>query len=144
MKHQLWDWLDGPGRLGFVNLTDSFLHGTRQNSAGLNKKWWIFNNREVILHGPIHWSGPLSFRGVPNPRYVAIWSERLAKGPYQKNTPSSVGLEPAIPRKQIQAFTNWAILATFVGLNNSISISNCWRLKISALILTLSLAVLTL
>ena len=42
---------------------------------------------------------------------LAIWSERLAKGPYQKNTPPAVGLEPAILRLQIQAFINWAILA---------------------------------
>ena len=57
---------------------------------------WIFNNRRVSLTLIIHWLGPASFL----PRYfeapLAIWSERLAKGPYQKNTPGS--------RLQIRAF----------------------------------------
>ena len=45
----------------------------------------------------------LAWRSEPT---LAIWSERLAKGPYQKNTPPAVGLEAAILRLQIQAFTN--------------------------------------
>jgi len=38
---------------------------------------------------------------------LAIWSEMLAEGPYKKNTPPAVRLEPAILRMQIQAFTNF-------------------------------------
>jgi len=35
---------------------------------------------------------------------LACWSEGLAKGPYQKNTPPAVRLEPAIYRSRIRAF----------------------------------------
>jgi len=74
-------------------------------SAALNEKG------EVDLLQP--WSDfwPLIFLVWWSEPTLAIWSERLAKGPYRKNTPPAVGLESAILRLQIQAFTNWAILA---------------------------------
>jgi len=37
--------------------------------------------------------------------------EVLARGPYQKNTPLAVNLEPVFYRLQIKLFTNWAIPA---------------------------------
>jgi len=37
---------------------------------------------------------------------LAIWSERLAKNPYEKDTPPAERREPATLKMQIQAFTN--------------------------------------
>jgi len=55
---------------------------------------WIFNKHEVILF--LLWCSKAA---------LAIWSERLAKGSYQKNTPRVVKLnKPVIHRLQIQAF----------------------------------------
>jgi len=44
---------------------------------------------------------------------LAIWNEEHAKDPYQTNTAPTVRLQPAIYRLQIQALTNWAILASW-------------------------------
>jgi len=57
---------------------------------------WIFNNRGVILTLIIHWLGPPLFLPRCSEAKLAIWSERLAKGPYQTNTPPTVRLKPAI------------------------------------------------
>jgi len=63
---------------------------------------WIFDNYWVVQI--IHWLTPpiiLPWWFEPKP---AIWSERLAKSPYQKNTSPAVGLEPAFYRLQGLAF----------------------------------------
>ena len=77
----------------------------------IKRERWIFYNHGVILN-LIRWMGCTSIiLACWSEPTLAIWSERLAKGPYQKNTPPAVGLEPAILKLQIQAFTNWTILA---------------------------------
>jgi len=64
---------------------------------------WIFYNPGVISD-PNPRVGTSIFLVWWSEPTLAIWSERLAKGPYQKNTPPAVVLEPAILRLQIQAF----------------------------------------
>jgi len=71
----------------------------------LKRERYIFNNCGMILALFIHWLGP-PFLPWCSEAMLAIWSERLAKGPYQKNTPLAVGLEPVIYRLQIQALIN--------------------------------------
>ena len=61
----------------------------------------------------IHWLEPPFFSSWWSEPTLAVWSEGLAKSPYQTNTPSTVRLEPAIYRLQTQALTNWAILASY-------------------------------
>jgi len=77
------------------------LHVSRQEFANLWQLW-----SELV---------PYSLAGCSKATLV-IWSERLAKSPYQKNTPPAVKPEPAIHRLQIRAFINWAILDPLVIL----------------------------
>jgi len=44
----------------------------------------------------IHWLRPPLFLSWCFETVLAIWSERLAKDPYQENTPPAVRVEPAI------------------------------------------------
>jgi len=94
-RYPLQDWMDGAGRLGvsqprpFVYI---YLHV-------LNEK------REVILTLIIHCLGPPLFLSWCSEATLAIWSERLAKGPYQTNFPPTVRLEPAIFKLQVQALS---------------------------------------
>ena len=60
------------------------------------------NNRGVTLTLIIHWSGPQLFSPWLSEPTLAIWSERLAKGSYQKNTRSAG--RPGIHNLQIWAF----------------------------------------
>ena len=59
----------------------------------LRKARWIFNNRGVILTLTIHWLGPQLFLPWYSKATLAIWSEGLAKGPYQKHTSLAVRFE---------------------------------------------------
>jgi len=72
---------------------------------------WIFNNRGMISD-----LNPLVGNSIFLPWWselgLAIWSQELATGPYQKNTPPAAGLVPAIYRLQMQALPNWTILAS--------------------------------
>ena len=62
---------------------------------------WIFNNRGTILTLIIHWLGSPWFLPRCFEDTLANWSERLAKAPYQKNTPPAVRLEAEFLRMQI-------------------------------------------
>ena len=88
VKHRLHDWTSA-GRLG-VGRPKPFVYTSLAKMRLLltRKGRWIFYNRGVILT-IIHWL----WWSEPT---LAIWSERLAKGPYQKNTPPAVGLDPTI------------------------------------------------
>ena len=90
------------GGWGSVNLSHLLLLTKRERWSGaLLQPWSNFDPNPLVGTSILlaRWSEPT----------LAIWSERLAKGPYQKNTTPAVRLEPAILRLQIQAFTNWAI-----------------------------------
>jgi len=52
----------------------------------------------------VHCLGPQLFLPWRSEATLAIWSERLAKGPYHKNTLPTVGLESVIYRWQTRAF----------------------------------------
>jgi len=65
---------------------------------------WIFNNRWVILTLIIHWLGAPLFLPWYSEATLAVWSERLGKGPYQKRLISAVRLDPEIYRLQIRPF----------------------------------------
>ena len=93
------------GGWGSVNLSHLFtLHPP---------KFGIWEIREIVEKGEVDLLQPWSDFD-PNPLVgssiflvwlseptLAIWSERLAQGPYQKNTPPAVGLEPAILRSKL-------------------------------------------
>jgi len=110
VKHRLKDWTDGPGRLGvgqpkpliYTSPAEIWLLLTRRER-------WVSNILTLI----IHWLGPPLFLPWWSEHTRAIWSERLAIDPYQKNTPPTVRLEPAIYRFQIRLFTNWATLSSY-------------------------------
>jgi len=72
------------------------------------RKRWIFNNCGVILTIIILVVTSIIFTMVFR-SHTRNWSKRLAKGPYQKNIPPAVGLEPEILSMQTQTF--WTILA---------------------------------
>ena len=59
----------------------------------------IFNNHGVTLTRT-HCLGPPLFLLRGSEATLAIWSERLAKGPYKKTTPSAVRFEPTMHRLQ--------------------------------------------
>ena len=107
-----------PGR-GSVNLSHLFTHHPPRIRLLVTRgERWIFDNRKVIL---ALFTG-CGCMGLPlfspwcSKAMLAIWSERLAKGSYQKNAPPAVRLKPAILRIQIQAFfTKWAILPNSNG-----------------------------
>ena len=63
------------------------------------RKRCMFNNCGVILTLIIHWLDPPLFLPWCSEAMLPSWSERLAKGPYQRNTPPIV-----ICRLQIQGF----------------------------------------
>jgi len=65
---------------------------------------WIFDSCGVIFTLIIHWSGPLLLLPWFFEPTLAIWSDRLAKNPYQKHTPPAVRLEPAILIMQVEVF----------------------------------------
>jgi len=73
--------------------------------------WLLLTRRErwsdLDLKILIHWLGPPLFLPWCSEATLAIWNERLAKGPYQKNTLPAVRLKPAILRMQIHAFLNY-------------------------------------
>jgi len=84
------------GRLHSTRTTE---HITHRNSAALNEKGrWIFNNCGVMSTLIIHWLGSPLFFPWCSEATLAIWSARLAKGPYYKNTPPAMKLEPVILR----------------------------------------------
>ena len=76
--------------------------------ASLAKTRLPLKRRERSL-SLIHWLGSPLLPRWSKPT-LAIWSEGLATGPYQKNNPPTVRLKPAIYRLQI-FFISWAILA---------------------------------
>ena len=90
-------------RLGSVSLSQFTHHLPRIQLVFSRRERWIFNNHGVILT-QIHWLEPPLFLTVCFEPTIAIWSEGLAKGPYQKNARPPVRLEPVIYRLQIQAF----------------------------------------
>jgi len=106
VKHQLQDWMDGPGRLG-VSQSTPFVHMLPVKIQLLLTSWerWIFNNCEEILTLITHCLVPPLFlmwwSHAGNLEWEACW---LAEGPYQKNTTPAVRLEPALLRMQMQAF----------------------------------------
>jgi len=56
---------------------------------------WIFNKCGVILTLIIHWLGPPLSLPRNSKATLAIWGERLAKGPYQESFPiSTLGFLP--------------------------------------------------
>jgi len=69
----------------------------------------MFNNHRVILTLIIHWLGPLLSLPWGFEATLAVWGERRAKDPCQKNTPLVVRLKPALLRIQIHAFYQLAI-----------------------------------
>jgi len=77
---------------------------THQNLAThLRRERWICNNRGMVLTRIIHWLGPQLFTVVIRTRASKLEWETF-KGPYQKNTPLVVKLEPVIYRLQVQTF----------------------------------------
>ena len=62
VKHQLQDWMDGPGRLGVSQPKPCCLHVTRQNSTALNEKWEV--DLRLQIHAFTNWT-------ILAPMYVA-------------------------------------------------------------------------
>jgi len=92
------------GGWGSVSLSQFFTSRDEIRLLLTRRERWIFNIPGVILTLITHWLGPPLCLPWCSKTTLAIWSERLAKDPYQKNTLSSVRLKPAILRRQIQAF----------------------------------------
>jgi len=98
--------MNGPGSLG-VSQPKPFVYTSVTDEIRqllTRRERWIFNNLGVIVTLTIHWLGPPFFLPWCSEAMLAIWSERLAKGPYQKNTLLTVRLEPAILRLQYPRF----------------------------------------
>jgi len=79
---------------GSVSLTHLFTHHSTENSQREKRSRWVFDNCGanfiLITTG---WDRPPVFLPRCSEATLAIWSERLAKGSYQKNTPRAVRLE---------------------------------------------------
>jgi len=93
--------INAPG-WGSVDLS-RFTHYPSETWLFLSQRErWIIDNCGVILTVIIHWLGPPLFLPRCSEPTLAIWSERLAKTPYQKNTMPTLGLVSVIYRLQIQ------------------------------------------
>jgi len=101
---------------GWVSL--SFFHTLHWPRIGLilsRRERRIFDNCGVILT-LIHCFGPPLFT-LWSESTLVIWSQGLAKRPYQKNTLSAVRPEPVISIDcEPRLFTNRAILAPALGI----------------------------
>jgi len=104
VKHALQDCTDGPGKLG-VSQPKPFVYTPPAEIRLLltKREWWICNNHGVTLTPIIHWLRPPLFLPWCFRATLAIWSERFARDPNQKNTTPTVRLEPAIYRLQVLA-----------------------------------------
>jgi len=77
----------------------------------MRREKWIFNSRGVILILIVHcMDGTLIIVTVVFRSHISHLE--LAIGPYQKNTPSAVRLEPAIYRLQFRAFHPYTYINT--------------------------------
>ena len=90
---------------GSVNLSRFTRHPPKFGYSYRKGRGGSWNNCEVILTLIIHWLGHPLFLLRCSEATLVIWSERLAKGPYQKNTPSAVRLEPVIYRLQTDSLS---------------------------------------
>jgi len=67
----------------------------------------IFDSRGVILTLIIHWLRPPLFLPQRSEPTLAIWSERLAKSPYQENNRPAMRLEPVINKLLLPIDLSW-------------------------------------
>jgi len=110
------DWTDGPGRLG-VSQPKPFVYTAPAEMRLLlaRRERWIFKNRGVILTLIVHWLGPPLFLPWCSEATLAIWSEGLAQGPYQK-TPAGSEARTCHPQNARQGLLpielSWPLLTT--------------------------------
>jgi len=105
---------------GSVNLRHSFTrHLPRIQLLWTRRERWIITNRGMILTLIIHWLEPPLFLPWCSEAKLAIWSERLAKGQYQKNNSPAVRLEPAILVNFLKCISNFQAFYQLAPMPNT-------------------------
>ena len=89
-------------RLGVSQPKSVYTSRTEVRLLLIGRESWIFKHCGMISAPYPLVKTSIFYRGEPT---LVFWSERLVKSPYQRNTPPTVRLEPAIYRLQIQALT---------------------------------------
>jgi len=99
-------------RLRGVSQHKPFLYTSPAEIRLLRNERWIFNNCEVILTLIIHWLAPPLLLPWCFEATLAIWSERLAKGSYQKTPHQQWGSNLQSLKCRSKLFTKWVSVLT--------------------------------